>query len=269
MTKGVIAPFSAGAVGFLRRLFGPAASEIGEVFADKVRAYRSKNLQTVLLRAEEKVGSSEFQSLPLRFSIPFAERASLVDDEELTEMWANLLASAATDYAAEHISFINILSRLSASEARLLERLVPDKLETEVSSDTPEFAIFKSQNDGAREVIPFVAAVISRVALTKNGLSEEGKKIAGIIVNREMSNVIVESITAQANDIDDKREWMVFNKEIKNHLVSIDLLQAEGLAVRLVSHRSTPEMSISATTITATALGWMFVKACRTKDKNR
>lgn len=259
-------PFSQGSVGLLRRLFGEAASEIGEIFADKVRAYRRNNLARVLDKAAGKIGDETFEALPLGFSIPFAEKASLVEDEDLADMWANLLHNAATSFAPEHISFINILARLSTAEAKLLDRLVPEKLDTESELDAPDYVIFKQQNDGAREVIPMMAGIISRVSLSEDGLSEEGRKIAEFVVNRDFPNLIVEWMRASALDIDDKKEWMAFNNDVKNHLVSIDLLQAEGLAVRSELHRSTTEVSVSTSVISATALGWMFTQSCRSKD---
>lgn len=260
-------PFTQGSVGLLRRLFGEAASEIGEVFADKVRAYRRNNLAKILENVGGKIGDREFEALPLRFSIPFSEKASLVEDDELAEMWANLLHNAAVGFAPEHISFINILARLSPAEAKLLDRLIPEKIETESETDVPDYVVFKQQNDGAREVIPMMAGIISRVSLSEGGLSEEGREIAKFVVNRDFPNLIVEWMRASALDIDDKREWMAFNDDIKNHLVSIDLLQAEGLAVRTELHRSTTEVSISTSVITATALGWMFTQSCRAKER--
>lgn len=259
-------PFSQGTVGLLRRLFGPAASEIGEVFADKVRAYRRDNFAKVLGKAEQKIGDEELEALPLRFSIPFAEKASLVEDDSLAEKWANLLASAATNFSDEHVAFINILARLSPSEAKLLDRLVPPTLIPGTESKLPDHVVFKRQTDGAKDVIPGIGGILSKISFKDGKLSEEGRRIADLVVNKDFGSLVVESMRAQPMDIEDHSDWIVFNKSIDEYLVSIDLLQAEGLVERTELFRATSEVSVKVSVISATALGWMFANACRTKE---
>lgn len=259
-------PFSQGTVGLLRRLFGPAASEIGEAFSDKVRAYRRDNFGKVLGKAEKKIGDEELESLPLRFSFPFAEKASLVEDESLAEKWANLLASAATNFSDEHVAFINILARLSPSEAKLLDRLVPAALISGTKSKLPDHVIFKRQTDGAKDVFPAIGGILSKGSFKVGKLSEEGRRMAELIVNMDFGSVFVESMHAQAMGIEDQSEWIVFNEIIDEYLVSIDLLQAEGLVERNELCRATSEVSVKVSVISATALGCLFASTCRTKE---
>jgi hypothetical protein len=125
-TKGLEA---AGKVtsGIIQRLFGPAADEIGEIFRDKVKTYRAKNLGTVLATTEVMLSASRDQVQPVstRLLLPIIEGASLEDNESLSKKWAGLLASAATapGQAFFHPSFPNILSELTALEASLLDQL--------------------------------------------------------------------------------------------------------------------------------------------------
>lgn len=259
-------PFSQGTVGLLRRLFGPAASEIGEAFADKVRAYRRDNFARVLEKAAQKIGDEHLEALPLRFSIPFAEKASLAEDNSIVEKWANLLASAATKFSDEHVAFINILARLSPSEAKLLDRLVPAELIRGAGSELPDYAVFKRQTDGAKDVFPGIGGILSKVSIKDGEISEEGRKIAEYIVNKDFGNVIVESMQAESIDIEKHSYWMVFNKNVDEYLVSMDLLQAEGLVERTNLFSATSEVSVKASVISATALGWMFASTCRTKE---
>jgi hypothetical protein len=59
---------------------------------------------------------------PTKFLVPFLEQASLEDqDKALHSRWASLLLSAATHYEARHLTFIDLLSRLSSEELLLLE----------------------------------------------------------------------------------------------------------------------------------------------------
>ena len=56
---------------------------------------------------------------------PLLEGAALEDDENLSNKWAGLLASAATSNEAEHShpSFPRILSEMSPREALILDKL--------------------------------------------------------------------------------------------------------------------------------------------------
>lgn len=121
-----ITPLTAGVVGFVRRLFGPAASEVGEVLADRVRSYRAANLHRILESTAIKIGSRSIEELPLRFSIPFFEKASLEDDEKLAEMWSGLLVESAEGVSSKHHIILQVFSNLTPRAATLLSSLIGD-----------------------------------------------------------------------------------------------------------------------------------------------
>ena len=122
--KDPVTPFSEGAVGFVRRVFGPAATEIGETLADHVRAYRARNLRQIMDNAQAKAVASQTGSLPPRFSIPLLEHASLEDDESLQEMWANLVKNSSEEIRDDHYLMRDILSNLTPNSADLLSRII-------------------------------------------------------------------------------------------------------------------------------------------------
>jgi hypothetical protein len=131
MSENPLTPFSQGSIGFLRRLFGPATTEIGEALADKVRAYRSKNLQKVLDKAEKLISSDPVEELPLRFSIPLIEHASREDDKRIQNIWANLLRSASEGITDNHYLMLRILSDLTPNSVDLLNKIVGKFFERE------------------------------------------------------------------------------------------------------------------------------------------
>lgn len=112
---------------FLRKIFGPAAGEIGDMFLDRVRAYRYRNVEKNSARAEAMLATTGRPAgeVPLRTLIPLIEGASREDDPSLSELWAALLANAA-DTGGTEIGpmFPTILSQLSPGEARLLSELL-------------------------------------------------------------------------------------------------------------------------------------------------
>ena len=108
----------------LKTLAGPAAEEFGFALRDSVRMYRFKR-QVRLFKQFEKICSDanikpQSVKLPLLFDI--IERASVEDDDELQDLWANLLVNAANPARKTMVSraFPEILKQLSKQEAIFL-----------------------------------------------------------------------------------------------------------------------------------------------------
>jgi len=110
----------------LNRLLGPLADELGGVLADPVRVFRFKRSVRLLEKVKRIAEEAGFEprAVPLKTLLPILENASLEEDEDLHDRWANLLARAA-DPRADAIppSLPRILSEMSSREARFLDRL--------------------------------------------------------------------------------------------------------------------------------------------------
>jgi hypothetical protein len=114
------------AKGFLKQLFGPSAEVIGEDLALRHRERLFNNLVEVLARAKRKLTSTGVSphEVPLKIIHPLLEAAALEENTDLREMWANLLAGAATEGATPFAaSYIDIIKQLSVEEARFLNLL--------------------------------------------------------------------------------------------------------------------------------------------------
>ena len=97
---GMVEPVStslligAGAGWFANKVFGPSADALGQ----ELKAYSSSRLGKIFKRAAERSKPEQVEALPPGFVVTFFQKASFSeDDESLTEMWANLLAQAATE----------------------------------------------------------------------------------------------------------------------------------------------------------------------------
>jgi hypothetical protein len=126
------------AKGFLKQLFGPSAEAIGEDLALRHRERLFNNLVEVLSRAKKrlKAKSVTVHELPLKILHPLLESASLEEDPEIQEMWANLVAGVATDGKELFYSaYIQILKQLSTEEARFLN-LLYDQLQARMTEYT-------------------------------------------------------------------------------------------------------------------------------------
>jgi hypothetical protein len=122
---------------FLTKLLGPAASEAGELIADRVRYLRWKNTLHILQQSKQELDKRKLtvQNIPLKTLLPILEGASLEsDDENLKTKWSNLLVSAASGNST-HPSYAKILSEITASEAKLLDYLYVLELELKTQRD--------------------------------------------------------------------------------------------------------------------------------------
>ena len=125
---------------FLNKIAGPAASELGEHFADKVRFWRFKNQLTILGKAQRMLDEGRItpSQIPLKTLLPAMEHSSLEENETLQEKWAALLANAANPASEIEVNpgFVETLKQLSPQDARALDVIYgQDVLEVPLSAD--------------------------------------------------------------------------------------------------------------------------------------
>jgi hypothetical protein len=115
----------------LGRVLGSPAEELGSYIADKVRALRYNSLLRIVESAEKKAKAKNLhlKMPPVKFFVPFCESASLEEEEDvatgsLSDVWANLLLSASTEYDPRHLLFLRVLKELTLNEARFIDLIV-------------------------------------------------------------------------------------------------------------------------------------------------
>lgn len=120
---GLSIPFT----GIVKRMLGPAADELAEMWRDQVRLYRYERQLKCVQKAEKMAQEAGFvpQAVPPKLLFPLLEGASMEDDENLHDMWAALLANAASpDYRGKvRPAFIAVLKQMAPDEAVLLNRI--------------------------------------------------------------------------------------------------------------------------------------------------
>lgn len=99
----------------------PTVEEVGGLFGDLAHLGRERILK-VLKKSQERLANSGIEPKPveLKTLVPMLQSCALEDDEDMAKRWANLLASAASADSIPPL-FVEILSRLSPVEARLLD----------------------------------------------------------------------------------------------------------------------------------------------------
>lgn len=105
------------------KFFGPAAEEVGQLAADQVRYFRWQTAVRIVERSKKWAEERGIQPkvVPLRFFLPFLEKCSLEEPEsDMADRWSRLLLDAATHYESKHEIYLQLLSSITADEARLL-----------------------------------------------------------------------------------------------------------------------------------------------------
>ncbi len=94
--------------------------------ADQIRLQREEVAIEIAKKARRRLEIEEIEihPVPNKILVPLIESASCedIDDSYMTDMWANLLASAASKSNVEP-RYVNILRELSGKQARMLEKI--------------------------------------------------------------------------------------------------------------------------------------------------
>jgi hypothetical protein len=121
-------PFTA----IVKRMLGPAADELAEMWRDQVRMYRYERQLKCVEKAERMAQEAGFtpQAVPPKILFPLLEGASLEEDETLHDMWAALLANAASPECAGRVrpAFISTLKQMAPDEAALLNWMFSERV---------------------------------------------------------------------------------------------------------------------------------------------
>jgi hypothetical protein len=118
---------------FLTALLGEAVKESGGLIGDKVRYQRFKNQVLILRKSQTLLEEAGLQPrpIPMKTLVPLVESCSLEDDPDIQEMWARLLADAASSdsNAFLHAIGVQLLSSISVDDAKLLQLIYTEFLD--------------------------------------------------------------------------------------------------------------------------------------------
>jgi hypothetical protein len=116
----------------VKAMLGPAAAEVAERIHDKVRLYRFGRQLECLKKAEKMAKDAGLtpKAVPIKVLFPLLEGASLEENEDLHDMWAALLANAASPETADKVrpGFIAILKQMAPDEAYFLNEVYSEQI---------------------------------------------------------------------------------------------------------------------------------------------
>lgn len=115
-----------GIEGFLKSVCVPALEEVGLMIKDQFRYWRLKNILKILEKAKGKLNYENEQlqvKADPRVALAIIENGSLIDNDEVQELWAGLFASSCTDSGKddENLIFVDLLKQLTVPEARIIK----------------------------------------------------------------------------------------------------------------------------------------------------
>lgn len=116
-----------GGKSFLSAVLRPPGEALGGIYADQLNERRHANLIKIAARAQHRlqVAGVTAKQVPLSIIHPALEAASLEENENLQDLWANLLANAADPRGINTVSasFPGMLRELSARDVTFLDAL--------------------------------------------------------------------------------------------------------------------------------------------------
>src|SRR5262249_54388590 len=117
----VLAPFS----DLMKTLLGPAAEQYGLAWGESAYLFRRKRLARLLEKASKQLAEAKIEPHAVKFPLlnDIVDRGSLEDNDNLQDMWANLLANAAGGRTLVSTAFVDILKSLSFDEAVFITML--------------------------------------------------------------------------------------------------------------------------------------------------
>ena len=145
-----------GARAALRRTLGPALEEFGLMLSDRVKLWRFRNLLTIRekadrLIAEKNAPAETLQALPFGTAMRVIEAASQEDEDDIQELWAKLIVSAATSETPKiNKLHIELLGSLTPPDSAFLELLYPSVLKRRFRS-ADEVAAFNTEMNAKAE----------------------------------------------------------------------------------------------------------------------
>jgi Abortive infection alpha len=151
---------------FLKAVLHEPAQELGALLGDKIRERRHANLIKTTSRAQERLKEAGLtaKEVPLSIIHPALESASVEEDPDLQEIWANMLANAANPESPDAVapSFPAILKELRPVDVKFLATL------------HEEFVVkyFETDPDPRSSRSPLIGYKSLRYVMEKAGLME-------------------------------------------------------------------------------------------------
>lgn len=165
--------------GFFSRVFGPLIEDSVGLVGDRVKFLRAERAVLLAHKVNERLkvkGIEKTIAVPPKIAIPLIEAATLENDENLHDLWANLLSNAMDPATAQNIRklHVSVLEELEPLDANILRKLV-DEYNQQFSSRPPGEVLFDSRKLTASLRLSHSQAEIALLNLMRLGCIKPGQ----------------------------------------------------------------------------------------------
>lgn len=199
---------------FIAKLTSGTIEQGMGIFEDKLRYLRWERQVRYMEQASirmQQIGLSEPNRLiPLKFALPLFESVSLEEDDDLQDLWINLLVNAANKDSGVSLQrvYIDMLQNMSSLDVQVLQKIYALPYEDVmhegiVTADLPNSARVRSKFDGEKMSEPSQDVVLSLANLERLGCLSVSTSMGGgqyfYLVNPTLlGKKFVEACTLQA-----------------------------------------------------------------------
>jgi len=147
---------------FISKYIGGTLEQGFGIWQDKFKYRRFENQLDFIEKVNQKIKNKEiesFKQLELKIAIPLLEASSLEDNDELKDLWINLLVNSINNnnnFNLERV-YISVLEQLSALDAKILLKIYETNFNEEISYniktyDLPNNLIYNKQEDIVKNI---------------------------------------------------------------------------------------------------------------------
>lgn len=188
--EGAMKPFN----DLLQALLGPSAAEVGLLFRDYVTTFRVEKQVQLLDRLHKILGRAGIKPsrVPMKLLGPIFDAATLEENRELQEIWANMLANAANPESPDAVapSFPGILKEMRPADVKFLaavyEEFVVKCLEPNETSRSTQLISYKSLRYAMKK-----AGLLQQEKLYERRRTEKDAYLAAVKTdNRELAFIL-------------------------------------------------------------------------------
>ena len=206
-------------------------------------------------------GFSAAKPVPNKFMVQFLEKASIEEiTSPLVDLWANLLAFAATNYDPNFVHFSSIISQMSASQASILKSVIGSESAHDVELAGDDIAIFFAAPKFREYLSEQIAADLPDVA------SIDDADVVGNLIEKRFNRLGIEvvyiGIEANEDFVDFIPDYQTYDDK---QSVDYAILEAIGLILRSAHDDLLigSNILVSVVFYYLTELGRHFAMACR------
>jgi hypothetical protein len=167
--KGAIEALYKPIESIVKTLAGPAAEEIGLSFRDSVQAWRFKRQVRLFERVKKICDEAGIKPEAVKLSLLFdvVDKATLEEDDDLQDRWANLVANAADPKHNVLVltAFPDILRQISKDEALFLEDMYLRRRKSNPKTEEWATLMLTLLNSEAASVAPVYEDNLRRLGL--------------------------------------------------------------------------------------------------------